>query len=90
MITPSGGDPPFTFDRWDPVNQTTVIAVKLEDGSGFGELVFTSVDPANATIRPTVTGSPDQTSCVVDETPGIEYPIMEKHLTIVYAYCEPL
>lgn len=85
-IMPPAGDLPFTFDGWTPMNQTSVIA----DDTGFGELVFPSVDPANATIRPTVTGSPDQTSCVVDETPGIEYPIMEKHLTIVYAYCEPL
>jgi hypothetical protein len=85
-ITPAAGDPPFTFDGWDPVPQTNVIA----DDEGFGELFFTSVDPANETIRPTVTGSPDQTSCVLDETPGIQYPIMAKTLTIVYAYCEPL
>ena len=41
-------------------------------------------------ITATVTGAPGETQCVVDETPGIEYPIIAKSLTIVYAYCEPL
>lgn len=85
-ITPSGGDAPFTFDVWTPVDQASVIA----DEFNFGELVFPSVDPANATITATVTGAPGETRCVVDETPGTQYPIMAKTLTIVYALCQPL
>jgi hypothetical protein len=85
-ITPSGDEPPFTFDVWTPVDQPIVIA----DEFNFGELVFPSVDPASATITATVTGAPGETSCIVDETPGTEYPIMAKTLTIVYAFCEPL
>lgn len=79
-------DDEFTFDVWTPVDQTSVIA----DEFNFGELVFPSVDPANATITASVTGAPGETRCVVDETPGTEYPIMAKTLTIVYAFCEPL
>jgi hypothetical protein len=86
----ASSDDEFTFDVWTPVDQTSVIAETLLDGSGFGELVFTSIDPANETITATVTGAPGATQCVVDETPGIEYPIIAKSLTIVYAYCEPL
>lgn len=86
----ASSDDEFTFDVWTPVDQTSVIAETLLDGSGFGELVFTSIDPAIETITATVTGAPGATQCVVDETPGIEYPIIAKSLTIVYAYCEPL
>jgi hypothetical protein len=86
----ASSDDEFTFDFWTPVDQTSVIAATLQDGSGFGELVFTSVDPANETITATVTGAPGETQCVVDETPGIEYPIIAKSLTIVYAWCEPV
>ena len=86
----ASSDDEFTFDVWTPMDQTSVIAETLPDGSGFGELVFTSVDPANETITATVTGAPGATQCVVDETPGTQYPIIEKSLTIVYAYCEPL
>jgi len=85
-ITPSGDELEFTFDVWTPMDQQSVIA----DEFNFGELVFPSVDPANATITATVTGAPDETRCVVDETPGMQYPIMAKMLTIVYAFCEPL
>jgi len=85
-IRPSGDQAPFTFDVWTPVDQPSVIA----DQFNFGELVFPSVDPANATITATVTGAPGETRCVVDETPGTNYPIMPKMLTIVYARCEPL
>ena len=86
----ASSDDEFTFDVWTPVDQTSVIAETLLDGSGFGELVFTSIDPANETITATVTGAPGETQCVVDETPGTEYPVIAKMLTIVYAYCEPL
>jgi hypothetical protein len=81
----ASSDDEFTFDVWTPVDQTSVIA----DEFNFGELVFPSVDPANATITASVTGAPGETRCVVDETPGTEYPIMAKTLTIVYAFCEP-
>ncbi len=86
----ASSDDEFTFDVWTPVDQTSVIAATLQDGSGFGELVFTSVDPANETITATVTGAPGETRCLVDETPGTEYPIIAKSLTIVYAWCEPV
>ena len=85
-IRPSGDQAPFTFDAWISVDQPSVIADQLD----FGELVFPSVDPANASITATVTGAPGETRCVVDETPGTKYPIMAKTLTIVYARCEPL
>lgn len=85
-IRPTGDQAPFTFDAWTPVDQPSVIA----DDSNFGELVFPSVDPANGTITATVTGARGETRCVVDETPGTEYPILPKTLTIVYAFCEPL
>jgi len=84
-IDPPGGDPPFTFDLWEPVNQTSVIA----DDTTFGELFFTGVDPANGSITASVRGAPGVTSCEVDESPGKTYPIMPKMITIVYAWCEP-
>jgi hypothetical protein len=86
----ASSDDEFTFDVWTPVDQTSVIAATLQDGSGFGELVFTSVNPADGPITATVMGAPGTTRCLVDETPGTEYPIIPKSLTIVYAYCEPL
>jgi hypothetical protein len=91
-IAPPAGDPPFTFDLWTPVDQTSVIVDRwMCDGSicTFGELLFPSVDPANGPITATVTGAPGMTTCHIDETPGTEYPIIAKSLTIVYAWCEP-
>jgi hypothetical protein len=91
-IAPPAGDPPFTFDLWTPVDQTSVIVDQwMCDGSicTFGELLFPSVDPVNGPITATVTGAPGKTSCEVDEAPGQEYPIIAKSLTIVYAWCEP-
>jgi len=79
-------DAAFTFVGWDPVEQDTVIA----DPDGFGELVFSSVNPADGPITATVMGAPGTTRCLVDETPGTEYPIIAKSLTIVYAWCEPV
>jgi hypothetical protein len=83
-INPAGDDPPFTFIGWVPEDQTEVIA-----DEGFGELVFTSVDPANGSVTATVT-EPEggTTACFVDESPGTTYPIMARTLTVVYAYCE--
>ena len=78
-------DAAFTFVGWDPVEQDTVIA----DQDGFGELVFTSVNPADGPITATVMGASGTTRCLVDESPGKTYPIMPKMLTIVYAWCEP-
>jgi hypothetical protein len=91
-IAPPAGDAPFTFDLWTPVDQTSVIVERwMCDGSicTFGELLFPSVDPANGPITATVTGAPGMTTCHIDETPGTEYPIIAKSLTIVYAWCEP-
>ena len=84
-IDPPGDDPPFTFDLWEPVDQTSVIA----DATTFGELFFTGVDPANGSITASVTGAPGVTYCEVDESQGKTYPIMPKMITIVYAWCEP-
>ena len=78
-------DAAFTFVGWDPVDQDTVIA----DQDGFGELVFTSVNPADGPITATVMGASGTTRCLVDESPGKTYPIMPKMITIVYAWCEP-
>ena len=91
-IAPPAGDAPFTFDLWTPVDQASVIVDRwMCDGSicTFGELLFPSVDPANGPITATVTGVPGTTTCHIDETPGTEYPIIAKSLTIVYAWCEP-
>jgi hypothetical protein len=80
------------LNLWTPVDQTSVIVDRwMCDGSicTFGELLFPSVDPANGPITATVTGVPGMTTCHVDETPGTEYPIIAKSLTIVYAWCEP-
>lgn len=91
-ISPPAGDPPFTFDLWTPVDQTSIIVDRwMCDGSicTFGELLFPSVDPANGPITATVTEGPGTMACHIDETPGTEYPIIAKSLTIVYAWCEP-
>lgn len=72
-------DPPFTFSGWDAVNQQSVIA----DG-GFGELVFPNVNPPSGTVDVTEL-SPS--SCYVDETAGLRYPIFPKTITFIYAYC---
>jgi hypothetical protein len=91
-IAPPAGDLPFTFDLWTPVDQTSIIVDRWMCGGSictFGELLFPSVDPANGPITATVTGVPDTTTCHIDETPGTEYPIIAKSLTIVYAWCEP-
>ena len=84
-LNPAAGDPAFTFTGWVPEDQPEVIA----DEEGFGELVFTSVDPANGAVTATVAAPQGgTTTCYVDESPGTTYPIMAKTLTVVYAYCE--
>jgi hypothetical protein len=81
----ASSDAPFTFNlAGAPVEQADVIA-----DDGFGELIYTSVDPNDGPITATVTGAPGTTSCTVDEDPGTTYPIAAKSITIVYAYCEP-
>ena len=40
-------------------------------------------------ITAEVMGLDGVTSCDIEETPGITYPILEKSLTFVYAYCAP-
>jgi hypothetical protein len=78
-------DPPFTFNLSDePVAQDGVIA----DNTGFGELIYTSVDPNDGPITATVSGVPGTTECIVDESPGTTYPIRPKSITVVYAGCQ--
>lgn len=78
-------DPSFTFNLADePVQQDGVIA----DNDGFGELIYTSVDPGDGPITATVSGVPGTTQCLVDESPGTTYPIRPKAITIVYAGCQ--
>jgi len=82
----ASSDPPFTFAlSGAPVEQDTVIA----DNDGYGDLVFSSVDPADGPITATVSGASGVTECFVDESPGTTYPILAKAITIVYAYCMP-
>lgn len=79
-------DPPFTFDLDGiPVPRAGVIA----DDDGYGELIYTSVKTADGPITAEVMGVDGVTACDVEETPGIMYPILEKSITFVYAYCEP-
>lgn len=73
-------DPPFTFDVWDAVDQQSVIA----DVDGFGELVFPNINPPTGLVDATVMPS----RCSIDETPGLEYPIFPKSITIIYAVCQ--
>ena len=81
----AASDPPFTFNLADePVAQEGVIA----DNDGFGELIFSSVDPDEGPITATVSGVPGTTQCLVDESPGTTYPIRPKSITIVYAGCQ--
>jgi len=82
----AGSDDPFTFDGDVPEVQSTVIA----DDEGDGDLVFTSVDPAQGPITATVTGVSGVTSCQIDQSPGTTYPIVAKSVTIVYASCMPI
>jgi hypothetical protein len=78
-------DAPFTFNALDePVEQPGVIA----DSDGFGELIFTSIDPGSGPASVTVSGVQGMTTCMVDESPGTTYPILAKSITIAYAYCE--
>lgn len=82
----ASSDLSFTFTLADdPIVQDGVIA----DNTGFGELIYTSVDPADGPITATVMGAPGVTDCVVDHSPGTTYPILAKSVTIVYAYCSP-
>jgi len=82
----AASDPPFTFDLdGNPVPRAGVIA----DDEGYGELVYTSVMTADGPITADVMGVDGVTVCDVEETPGITYPILEKSITFVYAYCEP-
>jgi hypothetical protein len=79
-------DAAVTFDMDDlSVVQATVIA----DNEGFGDLVFTSVAPAQGPITATATGVSDVTDCELDQSPGTRYPIIAKSLTFVYAICVP-
>ncbi|MGB5192039.1 MAG: carboxypeptidase regulatory-like domain-containing protein, partial [Polyangiales bacterium] len=80
----ASSDPPFTFNLAGvPVEQPGVIA----DEDGYGDLIFTSVDPGDGPVGATVAGVPGSTTCLVDEDPGTTYPIIAKSITIVYAYC---
>jgi hypothetical protein len=80
-------DPPFTFDLdGTAVPQAAVIA----DDDGYGELVYTSVALADGPITADVMGVDGVTLCEVAETPGITYPVLEKSITFVYAYCDPV
>lgn len=79
-------DPPFTFDLdGSAVDEAGVIA----DDEGYGELVYTSVAIPDGPITADVMGIEGATACEVDETPGVTYPILEKSITFVYAYCVP-
>ncbi|MBW2223586.1 MAG: carboxypeptidase-like regulatory domain-containing protein [Deltaproteobacteria bacterium] len=82
----AASDAALTFDADDlPVVQDSVIA----DNEGFGDLVFTSVDPAQGPITATATGASGVTVCELDQSPGTTYPIIAKSLTFVYAICAP-
>jgi len=61
----------------------------IADNEGFGDLVFTSVDPAQGPITATATGASGVTVCELDQSPGTTYPIIAKSLTFVYAICAP-
>ena len=79
-------DPPFTFDLdGNTVAQAGVIA----DAEGYGELVYTSVATADGPVTANVMGVSGATLCEVEETPGTTYPVLEKSITFVYAYCDP-
>ena len=79
-------DPSFTFDlAGNPVEQAGVIA----DAEGYGDLIYTSIATDDRPITAEVMGLDGVTSCDIEETPGITYPILEKSLTFVYAYCAP-
>jgi len=79
-------DAPFTFDLdGNAVAQAGVIV----DDEGYGELVYTSVAIADGPITADVMGVGGATVCDVEETPGITYPVLEKSITFVYAYCDP-
>lgn len=79
-------DPPFTFDLdGNAVAQAGVIA----DNDGYGELIYTSVSIADGPITADVMGVDGATVCEVAETPGVTYPVLEKSITFVYAYCDP-
>ena len=77
----------FTFGNDGlPVEQQQLIA----DDEGYGNLVFTGVDPAEGPITASVSGAPGVTTCKVDASSGLTYPLLAKSITIVYAICEPV
>lgn len=79
-------DPPVTFNAAGlPVEQDEVIAEE-ED---FGDLIYSSVDPADGPVTATVMGVQGVTDCFVDESEGTTYPILAKSITVVYASCVP-
>jgi hypothetical protein len=79
-------DNPFTFGNDGlPVDQPQLIA----DDEGYGNLVFTGVDPAEGPITASVSGASGVTTCQVDASSGLTYPLLAKSITIVYAICEP-
>jgi hypothetical protein len=79
-------DDPFTCGNDGlPVEQEELIA----DDEGYGNLVFTGVDPAEGPITASVSGALGVTTCQVDASSGLTYPLLAKSITIVYAICEP-
>jgi hypothetical protein len=79
-------DPPFTLA---PDGTAVAQAGVIADDQGYGELVYTSVATADGPITADVMGVDGVTVCEVEETPGTTYPLLEKSLTFVYAYCDP-
>jgi hypothetical protein len=84
----ASSDDPFTFNPDDP-ECLPVVQPGIIVSQGWGELIFTGINPADGPITATVTGTSGVTNCYVDESPGTTYPLLAKSLTIVYAYCEP-
>ena len=81
----AASDPAFTFNVADePVVQPGVIV----NSEGFGDLIYTSVDPADGPITAEAIGVPGTTVCVLD-APDTDYPILAKSLTLVFPVCEP-
>jgi hypothetical protein len=57
---------------------------------GYADLIFSSVDPAEAPITATVTGAPGATVCEIDPSPGTTYPLFARSITVIYANCTPV
>jgi len=85
-----GSDDPFTFDPDDPECLPELQPGIIVDQGGFGELIFTGVNPADGPITATVTGVAGVTDCEVDESQNTTYPLLAKSFTIIYAVCTAL